>query len=406
MSIRVLNSKIYKNGVFRPVKELDIKALCEDIEYKNCFIIPGLADVHVHLREPGYSYKETIKSGTLAGAYGGYTVLCSMPNLDPCPDCLENLKVQTDIIEKDARVAVLPYGSISVGRKGRELADIAELAPFVVAFSDDGSGTESLDIMREAFLEAKKFGKIVASHCEDLRYLKEGGCVHEGRYSEANGLIGISSESEYKQLERDIALLRETGAFYHVCHVSAKESVALIRAAKKEGLDISAEVSPHHLLLCEDDLRDCGCFKMNPPLRSEEDRKALVEGIQDGTLDIIASDHAPHSFEEKSLGLKGSLMGIVGLETAFPLLYSELCLKGLISLEKLVELMSLNPRKRFKIKEDPGLCIVDPNAQYKIDSKEFKSLGKSTPFEGKIVSGKVLATLNHSGEAVCLREQI
>lgn len=388
-----------------PADRPEIKALGRDVEYSNCLVIPGLADVHVHLREPGYSYKETIRSGTLAGAYGGYTALGAMPNLIPCPDCLENLKVQTDIIEKDACIAALPYGSISVGREGKELADIAGLAPFVLAFSDDGSGTESDSLMREAFYMAKKFGKIIASHCEDRRYLKKGGCVHEGGYSEANGLVGISSESEFEQLERDIALLRETGASYHVCHVSAKESVALIRAAKKEGLDISAEVSPHHLLLSEDDLVDCGSFKMNPPLRSEADRNALIEGLKDGTLDIIASDHAPHSLGEKSTGLKDSLMGIVGLETAFPLLYTELCLKGLISLEKLIELMCINPRKRFKIKEKPGFCIIDPSTQYKIDSLNFKSLGKSTPFEGRLVSAKILATVNHKGEAVCLREQ-
>ncbi len=406
MSIRVFNSKIYENGVFKSAEKLEIKALNADIEYTNCLVIPGLADVHVHLREPGYSYKETIKSGTLAGAYGGYTALCSMPNLIPCPDCVENLKIQTDIIEKDACISVLPYGSISVGREGKELSDIAGLAPLVVAFSDDGSGTESDSLMREAFLEAKKFGKIVASHCEDLKYLKKGGCVHEGRFSEATGLVGISSESEFKQLERDIALLRETGASYHVCHVSTKESVAMIREAKKEGLDISAEVTPHHLLLSEDDLEDCGRFKMNPPLRAKEDRDSLIEGLCDGTLDIIATDHAPHSLGEKSMGLKDSLMGIVGLETAFPLLFTELCLKGIINLEKLVELMCINPRKRFKIKENPGLCIIDPAAQYKIDPLEFKSLGKSMPFEGRLVSGKILATLNHKGEAVCLREQI
>lgn len=406
MSLRILNSKLYKNGVFKQIDRLEIKASGKDIEYNNCLIIPGLADVHVHLREPGYSYKETIKSGTLAGACGGYTALCSMPNLIPCPDCLENLKVQTDIIEKDALVAVLPYGSISVGREGTELSNFAELAPYVVAFSDDGSGTESNSLMRKAFCEAHKYGKIVASHCEDLKYLKKGGCVHEGKYSEANGLIGISSESEFKQLERDIELMRETGASYHVCHVSTKESVELIRNAKKERLDISAEVTPHHLLLSENDLYDCGSFKMNPPLRSEEDREALIEGLLDGTLDIIATDHAPHSLGEKSMGLKNSLMGIVGLETAFSLLYTELCLSGVICLEKLIELMSINPRKRFKIKVNPGFFIFDPSARYEIDSSHFKSFGRSTPFEGYLVYGKILATVNHKGEAICLKEQI
>lgn len=406
MAIRVTDSEVYENGAFKHTNELLIKTSCDNIEYTNCIVIPGLADAHVHLREPGYSYKETIKSGSLAAACGGYTAVCAMPNLNPCPDCFHNLKAQLDIIRKDACIAVLPYGSITVGRKSRALSDMTALAPYVAAFSDDGSGTESGELLRRGFSEATKTGKIIAAHCEDTALLKEGGCVHEGSFSKAHGLAGIPSESEYKQLERDIGLLRESGGAYHVCHVSARESVELIRAAKKDGLDISAEVTPHHLLLSEENLEDRGCFKVNPPLRSAEDRKALIEGIKDGTLDIIATDHAPHSPEEKSLGLKESAMGIVGLETAFPLLYSELCLKGVISIEKLIELMCLNPRKRFKIKEDPGLCVIDLKKSYEINPDEFMSMGKSTPFAGKRVFGRILATINHKGEAVCLKEQI
>lgn len=371
---------------------------CDAIEYfDGCNILPGFADVHVHLREPGFSYKETIGSGTRAAARGGYTVLCAMPNLSPVPDCAENLAVQLEAIERDAVVRVLPYGAISRGEKGREPADMDALAPEVAAFSDDGKGVQSEEMMRRAMLRARALGKIIAAHCEDESLLR-GGCIHDGQFAAEHGLPGICSGSEWRQLERDLRLVRETGCAYHMCHVSAKESVELIRRAKAEGLDVSCETAPHYLLLNDSMLRDEGRFKMNPPVRSEEDRQALLEGVRDGTVDMIATDHAPHSDEEKGRGLRGSLMGVVGLETAFPVLYTGLVRTGEISLERLVELMCVNPRKRFGLPGgiEPGdeadFCVVDLSERFTIDSRSFLSMGKATPFEGMEVYGRVKYT--------------
>lgn len=367
---------------------------------KNLIILPGFADVHVHLREPGFSFKETILTGTQAAARGGYTAVCAMPNLNPPPDSPEHLLAQQEIIGRDAAVHVYPYACITKGQKGSgELADLDALAEGAVAFSDDGKGVQAEELMRQAMLRAKRLGKMIAAHCEDEALLN-GGYIHDGWYAKKHDHRGICSESEWGQIQRDLALCRETGCRYHVCHVSTKESVALIRQAKAEGLPVSCETAPHYLLLCEDDLQEHGRFKMNPPLRSREDREALIEGIIDGTIDCIATDHAPHSAEEKSRGLAGSAMGVVGLETAFPALYTGLVKKNILSLEKLVELLSTAPRRAFGLpggKIEPGaaadLCAWDLGAEYEINPEEFCSKGRSTPFEGMRVFGENRLTM-------------
>ena len=360
-------------------------------------VFPGFCDVHVHFREPGFSYKETIKTGSMAAARGGYTAVCTMPNLNPVPDSPDHLRIQQDIIDRDAVIAVLPYAAITVGERGEQLSDMEDLAPNVVAFSDDGRGVQSEEMMREAMLKAKALGKLVVAHCE-VNELLHGGYIHDGRYAKAHGHAGICSESEWRQVERDVRLAMETGCGYHVCHVSTKESVDIIRKAKAAGADVSCETAPHYLLLCEDDLQELGRFKMNPPLRSAEDRDALIEGIIDGTIEMIATDHAPHSTEEKSRGLKGSAFGIVGLETAFPLLYTGLVKKGIITLDRLIELLSINPRKRFGISSDVGETVWDLNAEYKIDPDGFISMGRATPFVGAEVFGRCIRTVYNNKE--------
>lgn len=360
----------------------------------NVTVFPGFCDVHVHFREPGFSYKETIKTGTLAAAHGGYTAVCTMPNLNPVPDSIENLNPQLEIIDRDAKVKVYPYGSITVGQAGEKLADFKALAPRVIAFSDDGKGVQSEDKMRQAMLEAKKSGKMIVAHCEDNSLLS-GGYIHDGSYAEANNHKGICSESEWGPIKRDLRLVRETGCAYHVCHISCKESVRLIRQAKKEGLNVTCETAPHYLVLTENDLKDDGRFKMNPPLRSEADRSALIEGILDGTIDMIATDHAPHSAEEKDKGLKGSAFGIVGLETAFPVLYTTLVKPRILSLEKLIDLICYNPRKRFNIPLAEEFSAWDLEKETTVNPADFFSKGKSTPFEGmKVFSECVLTVVN------------
>ncbi len=361
-------------------------------------IFPGFTDVHVHLREPGFSYKETIKSGTIAAAHGGYTNVCSMPNLNPVPDSLESLSMQEEIIEKDACINVYPFASITKNEKGEELSDIEELAKRVIAFSDDGKGVQSEEMMEEAMQRIKKCGRMIAAHCEDNSLLF-GGYIHDGEYAKEHNHKGICAESEWGPIKRDIEMVRKTGCKYHVCHISAKESVELIRKAKKDGLPITCETGPHYLVFSDMDLIDEGRFKMNPPIRSKEDRLALLAGIKDGTIDMIATDHAPHSAEEKSKGLEGSLMGIVGIETAFPVLYTKLVKAGIISLEKLISLMSDSPNKVFEIGNDikkgepANLAVFDLENEYKINASEFLSKGKSTPFEGMQVFGKCMMTI-------------
>ena len=358
----------------------------------NYVVFPGFCDVHVHFREPGFSYKETIATGSLAAARGGYTAVCTMPNLNPVPDSIEHLKLQRDIIDRTACIHVYPYGAITVGEKGDALADLEGMAPDVVGFSDDGRGVQSEVTMRQAMLRAKALGKPIVAHCEDNSLLR-GGYIHQGSYASAHGHRGICSESEWRQIERDLKLVKETGVSYHVCHVSAKESVALIRQAKAEGLDVTCETGPHYLVMDDSMLREDGRFKMNPPLRSKEDQEALITGILDGTVDMIATDHAPHSAEEKAKGLEKSAFGIVGIETAFPILYTYLVKPGILTLEKLVQLLCVNPRKRFGIDFGCDYSVWDLEETYAIDPAQFLSMGKATPFEGWQVSGKCLATV-------------
>ncbi len=355
-------------------------------------LLPGFCDVHVHFREPGFAYKETILSGSLAAAHGGYTAVCTMPNLNPVPDSAENLLKQTDIIKNSAKIKVYPYGAITVGEKGESLSDMAALANNVVAFSDDGKGVQSAAIMQEAMQKAKSLNKIIVAHCEDNSLLN-GGYIRLGTYSEAHGHVGIDKKSEWKAIERDLNLVLKTGAAYHVCHISCKESVELIKDAKKSGLNVTCETAPHYLILTENDLQEDGRFKMNPPLGSEEDKLALISGIESGVIDMIATDHAPHSQEEKSRGLRGSAFGIVGLETAFPLLYTYLVKQNVISLNKLIELIAINPRKRFDIPLNGDFSVWNLNESYVINPNDFLSKGKSTPFEGKKVFGKHVLTV-------------
>jgi len=355
-------------------------------------IFPGFCDVHVHFREPGFSYKETIKTGTLAAARGGYTAVCTMPNLNPVPDSVENLNVQRAIIENDACIHVYPYGSITVGEKGEALADIEGMAPYVCGYSDDGRGVQRDEMMREAMKRAKAQGKMIVAHCE-VNDLLRGGYIHDGEYAKLYGHRGICSESEWAQIARDIELIRETGCAYHVCHISTKESVDIIRKAKAEGLDITCETGPHYLVMNDMDLQENGRFKMNPPIRSEEDRKALLEGILDGTIDMLATDHAPHSAEEKNRGLEKSVFGIVGLETAFPIMYTYLVKPGIMTMERLMEVMVDAPRKRFNIPLGNDFSVWDLDAEYEINPAEFVSMGKATTFNGWKVNGRCKATV-------------
>ena len=355
-------------------------------------VFPGFCDVHVHFRDPGFIYKEDMATGSSSAIHGGYTAVCTMPNLSPVPDSVEHLKEQTDRIRSDAKIAVYPYGAITVGEKGEIMADLEGMAPDCIAFSDDGRGVQDDGMMREAMIRAKKLGKIIAAHCE-VNGLLFGGYIHDGEYAKAHGHRGICSASEYKQIERDLKLADETGCAYHVCHISAKESVDLIRQAKKSGVNVTCETGPHYLVMDDSMLEEDGRFKMNPPLRSAADREALVQGILDGTIDMIATDHAPHSAEEKSRGLEKSAFGVVGIETAFPILYTYLVKPGVLSLERLVELLSINPRKRFGIPMGEDFSVWDLNAEYTVDPAEFLSAGKATPFTGWKVNGRCMATV-------------
>lgn len=412
MNMLLKNGIVYKTGGFcledilicdgivsdvSPDIPADAADICFDLNSGHVF--PGFADVHVHLREPGFSYKETIGTGTSAAARGGFTTVCAMPNTRPVPDSPENLAVMEALIEKSSLIKVYPYASITKGEKGEALVDFGGLIDRVIGFSDDGHGVQDRDMMRRAMIEVQKLGGLIAAHCEDDTLLR-GGYIHDGEYARRHGHKGICSESEWRQLKRDIDLVRETRCRYHVCHVSAKESVELIRSAKAEGLPVSCETAPHYLLLCDEDLREDGRFKMNPPLRSKEDREALVRGILDGTIDLIATDHAPHSAEEKTGGLKGSLMGVVGLETAFPLLYTKLVRTGTLKLERLIELMSIAPSFHFKlgggeikIGEKADLTVFNLEKCYKIDPESFLTKGRASPFAGMELWGESILTI-------------
>ena len=360
-------------------------------------LFPGFCDVHVHFREPGFSYKETIASGSRAAARGGYTAVCTMPNLNPVPDCLQHLEPQLEKI-REASIAVYPYGAITRGQQGERLADMEALAPYVIAFSDDGRGVQDKGMMEQAMRQARDLGKLIVAHCEDNSLLR-GGYIHEGAYAKAHGHKGICSESEWGPIARDLELAAKTGCGYHVCHISTKESVDIIRQAKKSGVNVTCETGPHYLVMDDSFLQEDGRFKMNPPLRSPEDREALVKGLQDGTIDMIATDHAPHSAEEKARGLEKSAFGVVGLETAFPVLYTYLVKPGILSMEALLQKLVTNPRQRFGIPMGNDFSIWDLNAQYQVDPSDFLSMGKASPFTGWTVQGKCMATF-HKGNAV------
>ena len=366
-------------------------------------VFPGFADVHVHLREPGFSYKETIASGTRAAAHGGYTAVCAMPNLNPVPDSGEHLEVQEAAIAAGAVIHVYPYGAITVGEQGETLADLAALAPRVCGFSDDGRGVQARAMMEAAMVEAKALGKVIAAHCEDNSLLR-GGYIHDGQYARIHGHKGICSESEWGPIARDLELAAKTGCKYHVCHISTKESVELIRQAKKSGVDVTCETGPHYLVLDDSCLREDGRFKMNPPLRDRSDREALVEGLRDGTIDMIATDHAPHSAEEKARGLAKSAMGVVGIETAFPVVYTYLVKPGLVPLETVVNALTVNPRTRFGLPLGEDFSVWDLEDRYVIDPETFLSLGRATPFAGMEVQGRNLLTVC-GGKAVWQAER-
>lgn len=412
MRLLLTGGAVFRNGAFQP---LDVAidegrivavspALSREgfsvVEVPDKLIVPGFVDVHTHLREPGFCYKETIFSGTAAAAAGGYTAVCTMPNLDPVPDSLDSLRVQLEAIGRDAKVNVYPYGAITKGEKGEVLADMEAMAPYVAGFSDDGRGVQSRHMMQWAMKIAKSLNRPIVAHCEDESYLTGGWCVHDGEFAREHGLPGNPSISEWRQVERDIQLVVETGCRYHVCHVSTRESVALIRAAKARGLPVTCETAPHYLVLCDRDLQDHGRFKMNPPIRSAADRDALVAGLLDGTIDCIATDHAPHSAEEKGKGLRGSLNGVVGLECAFSVLYTNLVETGIVPLETILNALCVNPRRIFGL---PGgsiaehmpadLTVLDLNRPHVIDSGSFRSLGRATPFDGWGVGAAVVMTV-------------
>ena len=415
MKMYFKNALIYKDGTFTSVDALfdgnsfnilDHGIADTDIVdcpvYNNCYILPGFCDVHVHFREPGYLYKEDIESGCRAAVHGGYTAVCTMPNLDPTPDSVEHLGVQLNAIEQKANIAVIPFATITKGERGEELSDISAMADKVAGYSDEGRGVQSEDMMLRAMEEVKRCGSIISAHCEDNSLL-HGGYIHDGEYARLHGHRGICSESEWRPIARDIELVKKTGCPYHVCHISTKESVDIIRRAKAEGVDITCETGPHYLVFNDMDLEENARFKMNPPIRSEEDRAALVEGIVDGTIDMIATDHAPHSAEEKSRGLEKSLMGVVGLETAFAVLYTHLVRTGIITMEKLVKLMSQNPRDRFSIDTDTGFTVFSCDKEFTVKTDSFLSKGRSTPFEGMKLYGECLLTV-YEGRTVYIKE--
>lgn len=365
-----------------------------NFDNSNYYIFPGFCDVHVHFREPGFSYKETIASGSRAAARGGYTDVCAMPNLNPVPDGTMHLKEETDIIKRDAVIGVYPYGAITIGEKGEELSDLEGMAANVIAFSDDGRGVQSESMMREAMIRAKALNKIITAHCEDNSLLN-GGYIHDGEYARLHGHKGICSMSEWAPIKRDIALVKETGCAYHVCHISCRESVELIRAAKADGVDITCETAPHYLIMDDGDLKEDGRYKMNPPIRSKADKEALLEGLADGTIDMISTDHAPHSAEEKSKGLEKSAFGVVGIETAFASLYTHLVRTGFITLEKLIELLAINSRRRFNIPFGNDFTIWNLEKKFTVDPKDFLSMGKATPFEGMDFYGECMLTVKN-----------
>ncbi len=395
----VKNAMVYMNKQF-VLQDFSFPKGVTISNFNNIVVLPAFCDVHVHLREPGFSYKETIFAGSRASAHGGYTDVLTMPNLNPVPDSEENLEKQLEIIKRDAVINVHPYASITIGQKGEELTDFEKLS-HAIAFSDDGRGVQSEELMRQAMVNAKALGKMIVAHCEENSLLR-GGYIHDGEYAKMHGHRGICSESEWVPIERDLRLAKETGCKYHVCHISTKESVELIRKAKADGVDVTCETAPHYLVFNDMDLKEEGRFKMNPPIRSEADRLALIEGIKDGTIDMIATDHAPHSAEEKSKGLEKSAFGVVGIETAFQVMYTHLVKTGIITLEKLVEIMAINPRERFGLKQS-GITVWDLDKEITVNPDSFLSLGKATPFENMKLYGECLLT-EFNGKVVYCKE--
>ena len=381
----------FDNGITVSSGTFLAESLCVS-NFDEYVVFPGFCDVHVHFREPGFSYKETVETGSKASARGGYTAVCTMPNLNPVPDSCEHLNQQLKLIEDHAIIHVYPYGSITVGQMGEELADLDGMADKVIAFSDDGRGVQDENLMRRAMIRAKELNKMIVAHCE-VNDLLHGGYIHDGEYARLHGHKGICSASEYEQIARDLKLVEEIGCKYHVCHISAKESVELIRQAKARGVDVTCETAPHYLIMNDMDLQEDGRFRMNPPIRSEEDRQALVKGIQDGTIDMIATDHAPHSAEEKGKGLAGSAFGIVGIETAFAAMYTHMVLPGVITLERLIEMLSIAPRKRFNIPLGEEFTVWNLNEEFTVDPEEFLSMGKATPFAGWKLKGQCMLTV-------------
>jgi len=402
MNVLFENAMVYRDGVFvrSDVMAADGRLLVpadgispdKVVSGRDIAVFPGFADVHVHFREPGFSYKETIRTGSLAAARGGYTTVCAMPNLDPVPEDLDTLRRELGIIERDAVIRVIPYGAITRGEKGAELADMAAMAPFVCGFSDDGNGVQSGAVMYAAMEEAKLLGKPIVAHCEENDLLF-GGYIHDGEYAKAHGHKSICAESEWIPIARDAVLAERAGCAYHVCHVSSAESVEVIRRAKARGVDITCETGPHYLTMNDTMLQEDGRFKMNPPIRAERDRLALIEGIKDGTVDMLITDHAPHSAAEKSRGLAGSAMGVVGLETAFPVVYTDLVKTGVLPLETVIRLLNENPRRRFGLGGEGDFCVWDLGAEYAIDPEKFLTMGRATPFAGKRVFGRCLMTV-------------
>lgn len=392
---------LVKDGIIIEMNECIENTEAQVYDLAGKLVSPGLIDVHVHLREPGYERKETIETGTKAAARGGYTTIAAMANTIPVPDSMESVTYIEGLLQQSAQVRVFPYAAITLGERGQEIVDVEALSETsILGFSDDGRGIQEAGVMYQAMQRAKAVNKPIVAHCEDDSLLF-GGYLHDGEYAKANGHRGILSVSESAQIARDIMLAQATGVHYHICHISTKESVELVRFAKAQGINVTAEVSPHHLILCDTDIvNDDPNFKMNPPLRADADRIACVQGLLDGTIDVIATDHAPHHEDEKAWGIETAPFGIVGLETAFPLMYTKFVKTGKMTLKQLIDCMSTKPANIFnlpygtlEVGAAADITIIDLDKEMEIDSSQFLSKGKNTPFNGYNVTGWPVMTL-------------